>query len=219
MDSDVPKLRIGHYSSGDGLIGLVLDRTGTPPLAKIDGDPEVLVLQPGAGFEDRRGVRWTPLRRDTDEVLLEVAQNGQVRYYAPGSTTAMPVHRDADGEPLSRTSSPNAAGLTARCAALTAEVANAVGTRVEISATAPGEGDRAAFEEAAENAAKALERVGDNNLGKRALRSLKALEVRMGESISVEVKGARAQVFIVPALGLAGRPSSARIQKVLEANL
>jgi hypothetical protein len=218
-DADVPKLRIGHYSSGDGLRGLVLDRTGPVPLAKLDGDEEVLALLQGNRFADRRGARWTSLTADTEQPFLEVSEYGQVRLAATEREGAIPLHRDADGEPLGRASQPAPKLLATECSDLSARVARSVGTTVALSAT-PKEGeDLTAFEGAVVNAARALERVGDSQIGKRALRKLSAIEVRAGDAVKVQVSGARAQVSVVPSKGLAGRPSSSLIQKVLEANL
>jgi hypothetical protein len=218
-DSDVPKLRIGHYSSGDGLRGLVLDRTGPVPFAKVDGDEEILVLELGARFSDRRGVRWTSLKLDTERLLLDVSEYGQVKLYDADSTAGIALHRDADGEPLARPSQPSGKLLAARCSELTGRVAKAVGSTIVLSATAAGSEDLFAFEGAVENAARALERVGDSQLGRRALRKLAGVEIRAGEAVAVTFHGDRAQISVVPGRGLAGRPSSALIQKVLEANL
>jgi hypothetical protein len=219
LDADLPKLRLGHYSSGDGLRGLILDRTGPRPLARMDGDDEVLVLHPGGPFSDRRGVRWTSLKLDTEDVLLDVAESGQVKLHAQDDSSVLALHRDADGEPLLRPSQPSSQGLRSRCEALTASVTETVGTPITLTAAPAGSTDLTAFEGAAENASRALRRVGDSNLGKRALRRLTRLEIRAGDAVDIRVQGATAEVRVVPAQGLAGRPSSVRIQKVLEANL
>ncbi|WOH68580.1 hypothetical protein [Bradyrhizobium sp. BWA-3-5] len=39
-----PPLRIGHYSSGNGLIGFVIERMGTPIKLRFDGSDEILAL-------------------------------------------------------------------------------------------------------------------------------------------------------------------------------
>src|SRR5262245_31327228 len=39
-----PPLRIGHYSTGNGMIGFVLDRMGTPIKLRFDGSDEILAL-------------------------------------------------------------------------------------------------------------------------------------------------------------------------------
>ena len=40
-----PPLRIGHYSTGNGLIGFVIDRMGTPIKLRFDGSDEILALK------------------------------------------------------------------------------------------------------------------------------------------------------------------------------
>src|SRR4029453_13933574 len=39
-----PPLRIGHYSTGSGLIGFVIDRMATPIKLRFDGSDEILAL-------------------------------------------------------------------------------------------------------------------------------------------------------------------------------
>ena len=39
-----PPLRIGHYSTGSGLMGFVIDRMGTPIKLRFDGSDEILAL-------------------------------------------------------------------------------------------------------------------------------------------------------------------------------
>jgi hypothetical protein len=39
-------LRIGHYSSGDGMIGFVVDRLSTPVKLRFDGSQEIWALTP-----------------------------------------------------------------------------------------------------------------------------------------------------------------------------
>src|SRR5687767_5890747 len=41
-----PKLRLGHYSSPDGAVGFVLDRTGPKPKIRIDRTTDIVELEP-----------------------------------------------------------------------------------------------------------------------------------------------------------------------------
>ena len=40
----VPTMKLGHYSSRDGSVGLVLDRTGEKPKIRMDGSQDIVEL-------------------------------------------------------------------------------------------------------------------------------------------------------------------------------
>src|SRR2546430_9936265 len=68
-----PPLRIGHYSSGSGLIGFVLDRLGTPIKLRFDDSDEILALTP-----ERAPYDSMTLKRDDGIGVLRIYENGQV---------------------------------------------------------------------------------------------------------------------------------------------
>lgn len=88
-----PKQRLGHYSSADGLWGMVLDRTATPPLAKVDGTSALVDLAV------RRGGSGVTLSDATGAIVLSIDDWGHVvRVGVDGK--AIPLRRDADAQPL-----------------------------------------------------------------------------------------------------------------------
>lgn len=89
-----PRLRLGHYSSADGLFGLVLDRTPAPPRAKVDGAPEILELA-----VRRTGPSGATLVSARGELVLVVEGGGQVTANV-GVRRDLRLRRDADAEPL-----------------------------------------------------------------------------------------------------------------------
>jgi multidrug efflux pump subunit AcrA (membrane-fusion protein) len=51
------QLKCAHYASGDGVIGLVLDRTGDHAKVQVDGDKDIveLTMEEDRHFGERRG--------------------------------------------------------------------------------------------------------------------------------------------------------------------
>jgi Domain of unknown function (DUF4908) len=91
-----PPLRIGHYSSPDGLIGFVLDRLGTPIKVRFDGSEEILALTTEPAPYDS-----TTFKRDDGIHVLRIYPNGRVLVFDEklkgGSARAI---RDQDAQPL-----------------------------------------------------------------------------------------------------------------------
>ena len=89
------KLRLGHYSSGDGLVGFVLDRSGPVPKVRIDGTSEVLEL------EIRRSSRTsTDLVNHDKHIGIAVDDDGSVVFSQRGAGPNKEMHRDGDASPL-----------------------------------------------------------------------------------------------------------------------
>jgi hypothetical protein len=91
-----PPLRIGHYSSGNGLIGFVLDRLGTPIKLRFDGSGEILALTTEPSSYDS-----ITLKRDDGGSVLRIYPDGRVIVFSnkfrDGSAKAF---RDQDAQPL-----------------------------------------------------------------------------------------------------------------------
>src|SRR5262249_6485925 len=67
------RLRIGHYSSGNGLIGFVLDRLATPIKLRFDGSDEILALTAGPATYGS-----VTLKRDDSYAVLRIGEDGRV---------------------------------------------------------------------------------------------------------------------------------------------
>lgn len=92
-DPNPPKLRIGHYSSGDGMTGFILDRTGAKARMQLDGASGIVALDSEAApFEA------TSLRAPKGGVVLRVGPRGEVEYYRGNESIGM--RRDCDADPL-----------------------------------------------------------------------------------------------------------------------
>jgi hypothetical protein len=88
---------LGHYSTEDGKHGFVLDRTVTPPRARLDGEKayEELTEQGSVTgaveYTSPSKKIWLRVSKDTGDVML---------FQGAGLTEGVSVVRDADAEQL-----------------------------------------------------------------------------------------------------------------------
>lgn len=91
-----PLLKLGHYSTPDGMTGLVLDRLNERPRARLDGSQDVVELFPEE--VRRRGERVATLLNGPEGVhWLRLERSGQVVWLVDGE---QPLLRDGDAQPL-----------------------------------------------------------------------------------------------------------------------
>ncbi|MCH9679999.1 MAG: DUF4908 domain-containing protein, partial [Deltaproteobacteria bacterium] len=79
-NDDTGVLRLGHYSTGDGLAGLTLDRSGSTPKMKVDGETDIIELTPRPGW--KRGI--TVLKDPRGDIRLEIDEHGGVLLIGTG---------------------------------------------------------------------------------------------------------------------------------------
>ena len=92
----VGSLRLGHYSSRDGLVGFVLDRTGPTPKVRIDGEDRVYEL------EIIRSSRYhTDLVSHERHIGISVATDGPGMTFSAKGRGEQTVVRDGDAATLS----------------------------------------------------------------------------------------------------------------------
>src|ERR1700722_12395949 len=74
------QLKVAHYATADGRIGLVLDRTGDKAKLRIDGDADIVELTPE---DDRFGweLRGTFLRAPDGKARIYLSAGGQVKLF------------------------------------------------------------------------------------------------------------------------------------------
>jgi hypothetical protein len=132
-----PPLRIGHYSTGNGLIGFVLDRLGTPIKLRFDGSDEILALTPEPAPFDA-----VQLKRDDGRSVLRLYPDGQVLVFSDkirsGSDSAQ---RDQDAQALSVRAATKAQAQ-ADAAALGQKLKQVGGVTLAVALEAPGLADQ-----------------------------------------------------------------------------
>ena len=87
---------LGHYSTHDGASGFILDRTGTPYLAKLDGVDKVVELSESHGPYNSKEYRSAD-----KSIWIRVDEEGSVRLFqGPKQINGVDVVRDADAKRL-----------------------------------------------------------------------------------------------------------------------
>src|SRR5215470_18998671 len=90
-----PPLRIGHYSSANGLAGFVLDRLGTPIKLRLDGSEEIwaLTVEPAP-------LNAVSLKRDDGSYVLRIDDRGNITFFDATFFNRVKVVRDQDAQSL-----------------------------------------------------------------------------------------------------------------------
>jgi hypothetical protein len=88
-------LRLGHYSTGDGLVGFVLDRTGAKPRVRIDGEDRVYELDVVATSPFH-----TDLVSHERHIGISFLTDGSGISFSGKARGEQPVWRDGDAAPL-----------------------------------------------------------------------------------------------------------------------
>lgn len=87
---------LGHYSTEDGASGFILDRTVTPPKAKLDGTDKICALQESHGPLETKEYRC-----DDHSIWVRVSESGDVQLFqGPKQHEGVRVVRDADAKQL-----------------------------------------------------------------------------------------------------------------------
>jgi hypothetical protein len=203
-----PELRLGHYSTPDGLFGLVLDRTATPPRARIDGKEGVIEL---AIRRDGQAVR---LLSASGELLLLVDERGAVSKATPTKTVRLV--RDAGAQHLPAPPVPEDSGALLRNAEAKAkETCGGATIRFELEGSPAARGTF----HTVQRTVRMLEAVCRDAAGKAAVKK-KVARIRIGQSASTKVTFTDASLSIAGDLeGEALGPHIDEMQPVLEGKL
>jgi hypothetical protein len=91
------QLTVSHYASRDGTLGLVLDRSGPHPKARMDGEKDIVEL---TMMEDRSagGRRGWYLKTPTGSNMLYLGVNGNLKLFTKRDT--FPLNSDKAADPL-----------------------------------------------------------------------------------------------------------------------
>jgi hypothetical protein len=88
--ANAAQMPVAHWKTGDGLAGLVFDRSGAIPKVKIDGGNDIIQLTPE---ERRRGseLEGTNYRNPQNHLVLFVSTYGAMEYYRGRDTLRLSV--------------------------------------------------------------------------------------------------------------------------------
>ncbi|MDO1559350.1 DUF4908 domain-containing protein [Brevundimonas sp. 2R-24] len=191
-------------------MGFVLDQAGSRRLIRFEGSSEIWALTPQAG--PRGDVFY---KNDIGQTVLRQSRTGGMTLYTPGQPAGMPVAAAGRGEAL-RPQVVSYADLFRQVVRVGERVRRALGHPVSLHV------DVEESSTAATLAADALTLAGEAlaftaraaNTRSRAV-SVRSVRVEQGNRPDVERRGNQILVTINPALGVAGRPSSARITRAI----
>ena len=93
--SMTPALRLGHYSSADGMVGFVLDRSGPTPKLRMDNESDVVPLT-----MRKTSQRSFDLINADKHIGLGIDDTGTIIFSKKGAGPNKEVFRDADAQPL-----------------------------------------------------------------------------------------------------------------------
>ena len=210
-----PPLRIGHYSSGSGLIGFVLDRLGTPIKLRFDDSDEILALTP-----ERAPYDSMTLKRDDGIGVLRIYENGQVLLFdeklKSGSGRA---YRDQDAQPLT-VKAATKTQAQANAAALGQKRKRSGGVALAIALEAPRLGDKSdgwtAMADAVSITRVTLVEMLASSIAQETIAAkLRRVVIRDAGRIDIKVADGTLVVEIAADQLIVGLPSSARLKSAI----
>jgi hypothetical protein len=206
--------RVGHYISEDTGIGFVLDRSSELAKLKFDSSEEIFALrwQLAAG-----GDRL--LLRDDNEILLRLSWLGGITLFTPGNMRGIPVALDRPAPPLVQMP-PSIEAVRDVAGQIMSRLRTEVGHDIVFEAdwgrVAMDAGGRAILYDAIRNTGTALYVVASNPAGRLNLgRGLQRVRFMQARQAGVYLSGNMLVISFSVEQGLAGRPSSFAIGRVL----
>jgi hypothetical protein len=205
-----PPLRIGHYSTRDGMAGFVLDRLGETVKLRFDGSEEIFALS-----KEPASLGALSLREDNGGYVLRINNGGCITLFRPGFRDGAGVVRDQDARPLEIPAATKSQAAD-KAAALRRQL-RVGGAAFVITLEAPSLADNseawAAMADAVAVVGITLKRVVADTLGREAFATKVArVVIRDTGHISITLDGRTLVVEIDADRLVVGRPSSKRLE-------
>ena len=211
-----PRLRIGHYSTGSGLIGFVIDRMGTPIKLRFDGSDEILALT-----AEQAPYNSMTLKRDDGVSVLRIYETGRILVFSDKlSGGSADAYRDQEAEPL----------VVKKATKEQAETeAESLGRRLARAGAAPAlaisidaprlSADAAAWSAMADAIAvtgTTLAEMLTSPIARDIIAAkLRRVVIRDADQVDVRLAGDTLIVEVVAREAITGRPSSARLKSAI----
>ena len=199
---------VARYISEDGHV-FILDRTQARPLLKFDDSPEVWALSPQPA--PRGDIIY---KNDLGESVLRATRVGGITLFTDHRPGGEAVSLTGPGAPL-RPQLLSAASLLDRLGQASFRSARAAGHGVPYFADSVRPESAALTGDAAMLASLAILRLASRRDGASILSAVRRVRIAEGKTSAAVLEAGTLTITIAPALGLAGRPSSERIEKVL----
>jgi hypothetical protein len=200
---------VARYVSEDG-DSFTLDLTQDQPLLKFESSPEVWALQPHAA--PRGDVIY---KNDLGEPVLRATRLGGVTVFTDHRPDGEAAALAGGGAPL-RLSPLGPQALADRLLQASARASRAARRLIPFDAEATP-ASSAVIADAALVTSVAVTHMADRPQGRSRLMMLKRVVLEQGKRVAAVLQRGALKITVVPAMGLAGRPSSERIAAAMSA--
>ena len=208
-ESAAARRKPAHFQIDEGG-GFVLDHADDRLLLKFDDNPEVWVLT-GA-----RGPRGDLIYvDDSGRTLLRTNQMGGVTVFTAKHPGGAAAAADANTPALLRITAVGASALYQRLVQTSQRSGRAARRVITFAAPDADPASDGLIADAAGVAGEAIAGLAARPEGRRILTRIGKVEIDHGAKSGVVQRGGVLKITVAPALGYAGRPSSARIARVL----
>jgi hypothetical protein len=210
-----PRLRIGHYSTGSGLMGFVIDRMGTPIKLRFDGSNEILALT-----AEQAPYNSMTLKRDDGVSVLRIYETGRVLVFSDKlSGGSADAYRDQEAEPLVVKKATKEQAET-EAESLGRRLRGAGAPALAISLDAPRLSDDSAAWSAIADAiavtGSTLAEMLTSPIAREIIAAkLRRVVIRDADQVDVTLAGDTLIVEVVAKEAITGRPSSARLKSAI----
>jgi hypothetical protein len=198
---------IAHYVSEDGE-AFTLDRSQTRPLLKFDDDPEVWVLQPHPA--PRGDVIY---KNDLGEPVLRATRLGGLTLFTERRPGGEAAALEGEGSPL-RLTPLGPQSLAERLLQASARASRAARRLIPFDADASPRSS-GLIADAAMVVSEAVIHMSRRADAQALLGRLRQVRLVEGRRAAAQLDRGALQVTVAPAQGLAGRPSSERIERTM----
>lgn len=210
-----PRLRIGHYSTGSGLMGFVIDRMGTPIKLRFDGSDEILALT-----AEQAPYNSMTLKRDDGVSVLRIYETGRILVFSDKlSGGSADAYRDQEAEPLVVKKATKEQAET-EAESLGRKLRGAGAPELAISLDAPRlSADSAAWSAMADAIAVTgitLEEMLTSPIAREVIAAkLRRVVIRDADRVDVRLADDALIVEVKAMEAVTGRPSSARLKSAI----
>jgi hypothetical protein len=210
-----PPLRIGHYSTGNGLIGFVIDRMGAPIKLRFDGAEEILALT-----AEPAPYNSVTLKRDDGTSVVRIYETGRILVFSDKlSGGSADAYRDQDAGPLAVKKATKEQAETA-ADSIGRKLRRAGAPAIEISLDAPSlSGDASEWSAMADAVAvtgATLAEMLTSPIAREIIATkLRRVVIRNADQIDVKLADDALIVEIEASEAITGRPSSARLRSAI----
>lgn len=210
-----PPLRIGHYSTGNGLIGFVIDRMGTPIKLRFDGSEEILALT-----AEPAPYNSVTLRRDDGTSVLRIYETGRILVFSDKlSGGSADTYRDQHAEPLAIKRATKEQAETA-ADSLGRKLRRAGAPAIEISLDAPNlsldAAEWSAMADAVAVTGATLAEMLTSPIAREIIATkLRRVVIRNADHVDVKLADDALIVEVEAREPITGRPSSARLKSAI----